>query len=340
MTDQASNPLREEIQKAISENPVLLFMKGTPEQPACGFSARTVAILQSLGQPFAAVDVLPDPRIRQELSALSNWPTIPQLFVDGELRRRLRHRDRDVPVRRAPGGARARRRRSRGARARGAAGAGAAALDREPAVARPLSQVLELPAGTPGTARSAASRRSPRRRSRAPGRAAGRSAPRPRAAALGAAGRGPPRTRPPPGPARAPPCRTGTASSSGSCSGTASPRLRRYAAPRPRPAGSRRAGGRRRGARLEPSRSRYQAIVSSRQSSCGEVFQRSSRLALALENAQFSDEARTSTGEGILGPRHALGARRERQREAKRQLQRRRLDPGQSPEVGEQAVEA
>jgi monothiol glutaredoxin len=51
----------------------------------CGFSARTVAILQSLDKPFAAVDVLPDPRIRQELSALSNWPTIPQLFVDGEL---------------------------------------------------------------------------------------------------------------------------------------------------------------------------------------------------------------------------------------------------------------
>ena len=64
---------------------VILFMKGTPEAPACGFSARTVAILQSSGAPFAAVDILPDPRIRQELSALSNWPTIPQLFVDGEL---------------------------------------------------------------------------------------------------------------------------------------------------------------------------------------------------------------------------------------------------------------
>src|SRR5438067_6024010 len=80
-----TNPLREEIQNAITENPVLLFMKGTPDQPMCGFSARTVAILQSLGRQFAAVDVLPDPRIRQELSALSNWPTIPQLFVDGEL---------------------------------------------------------------------------------------------------------------------------------------------------------------------------------------------------------------------------------------------------------------
>src|SRR2546423_7759273 len=81
----SENPMREAIQSAISENPVILFMKGNPDQPACGFSARTVAILQSLGQPFAAVDVLPDPRIRQELSALSNWPTIPQLFVDGEL---------------------------------------------------------------------------------------------------------------------------------------------------------------------------------------------------------------------------------------------------------------
>jgi monothiol glutaredoxin len=84
MSDE-TNPLRDEISKAISENDVLLFMKGTPDQPACGFSARTVAILQSVGRPFAAVDVLPDPRIRQELSALSNWPTIPQLFVDGEL---------------------------------------------------------------------------------------------------------------------------------------------------------------------------------------------------------------------------------------------------------------
>jgi monothiol glutaredoxin len=73
------------IQEAIAENEVLLFMKGTPEAPRCGFSARTVAALEALGKPFAAVDILPDPRIRQELSALSNWPTIPQLFVRGEL---------------------------------------------------------------------------------------------------------------------------------------------------------------------------------------------------------------------------------------------------------------
>ncbi len=85
MSEAPSNPMRDAIQSAISENPVILFMKGTPEAPACGFSARTVAILKSLDQRFAAVDVLPDPRIRQELSALSNWPTIPQLFVGGEL---------------------------------------------------------------------------------------------------------------------------------------------------------------------------------------------------------------------------------------------------------------
>jgi monothiol glutaredoxin len=80
-----SNPIRDAIADAIAEHKVILFMKGTPDAPACGFSARTVAALQSLDAPFAAVDVLPDPRIRQELSALSDWPTIPQLFVDGEL---------------------------------------------------------------------------------------------------------------------------------------------------------------------------------------------------------------------------------------------------------------
>jgi monothiol glutaredoxin len=79
------NPIRDAIAEAISEHKVILFMKGTPEAPACGFSARTVSMLQSLDAPFAAVDILPDPRIRQELSAISNWPTIPQLFVDGEL---------------------------------------------------------------------------------------------------------------------------------------------------------------------------------------------------------------------------------------------------------------
>ena len=85
MSDETQNPLREAIEDAIGSNDVILFMKGTPEQPMCGFSARTAGALQALEVPFAAVDVLPDPRIRQELSALSNWPTIPQLFVRGEL---------------------------------------------------------------------------------------------------------------------------------------------------------------------------------------------------------------------------------------------------------------
>jgi monothiol glutaredoxin len=80
-----SNPIRDAIASAIAEHDVILFMKGTPEAPACGFSARTVAALQALEVPFAAVDVLPDPRIRQELSALSDWPTIPQLFAGGAL---------------------------------------------------------------------------------------------------------------------------------------------------------------------------------------------------------------------------------------------------------------
>src|SRR5437588_9456973 len=63
----------------------MLFMKGTPEEPACGFAMRTSAALNALGVQYAALDILPDPRIRQELSAISNWPTIPQLFIDAEL---------------------------------------------------------------------------------------------------------------------------------------------------------------------------------------------------------------------------------------------------------------
>jgi monothiol glutaredoxin len=85
MNDPQDNPIRQAIAEAITGNDVILFMKGTPDAPACGFSARTVGVLQSLDTRFAAVDVLGDPRIRQELSALSNWPTIPQLFVGGEL---------------------------------------------------------------------------------------------------------------------------------------------------------------------------------------------------------------------------------------------------------------
>jgi len=81
----SDNEIRDAIATAIADNDVILFMKGSPTSPACGFSARTVAMLEALETPFAAVDILPDPRIRQELSALSKWPTIPQLFHKGEL---------------------------------------------------------------------------------------------------------------------------------------------------------------------------------------------------------------------------------------------------------------
>jgi monothiol glutaredoxin len=77
--------IRDFLENAIKENKVMLFMKGTPEQPRCGFSMRTSGALNALGVRYAALDVLPDPRIREELSGLSGWPTIPQLFVDGEL---------------------------------------------------------------------------------------------------------------------------------------------------------------------------------------------------------------------------------------------------------------
>ena len=81
----SDNEIRTLIAQAIEENETILFMKGSPDAPACGFSARTVAMLQHLEAPFAAVDILPDPRIRQELTAISDWPTIPQLFHKGEL---------------------------------------------------------------------------------------------------------------------------------------------------------------------------------------------------------------------------------------------------------------
>jgi monothiol glutaredoxin len=81
----SEHALRDDIAQAIRDHKVILFMKGTPERPMCGFSARTAAALDAMQTEYAAVDVLPDPRIRQELSALSNWPTIPQLFIGGEL---------------------------------------------------------------------------------------------------------------------------------------------------------------------------------------------------------------------------------------------------------------
>jgi monothiol glutaredoxin len=77
--------IREEITDAIRRNRIMLFMKGTPDMPRCGFSMRTVQCLDAAGADYAAMDILPDPRIRQQLSAQSGWPTIPQLFIDGEL---------------------------------------------------------------------------------------------------------------------------------------------------------------------------------------------------------------------------------------------------------------
>ena len=83
--DMTNAEIHDFLEQAIGENSVMLFMKGTPEEPRCGFSMRTSGALNALDVRYAALDVLPDPRIREELSAISGWPTIPQLFIDGEL---------------------------------------------------------------------------------------------------------------------------------------------------------------------------------------------------------------------------------------------------------------
>jgi monothiol glutaredoxin len=77
--------LHQRIQDVIDNEPVALFMKGTPQFVMCGNSDRALRALREAGAPVTAVDVLPDPAIRQELSAISGWPTIPQVFVKGEL---------------------------------------------------------------------------------------------------------------------------------------------------------------------------------------------------------------------------------------------------------------
>jgi monothiol glutaredoxin len=77
--------LREQIEDVIRDEPVALFMKGTPQAIMCGNSHRALTALHAAGAPVTTVDILPDPRIRQELQALSGWPTIPQVFVKGEL---------------------------------------------------------------------------------------------------------------------------------------------------------------------------------------------------------------------------------------------------------------
>ena len=77
--------IQEQISAVIESEPVALFMKGTPEMVMCGNSYRALNALAAAGAPVTTVDILPDPRIRQELSAISGWPTIPQVFVKGEL---------------------------------------------------------------------------------------------------------------------------------------------------------------------------------------------------------------------------------------------------------------
>jgi len=79
-----SNPTFERIEADIKSNPVVLYMKGTPVFPQCGFSARVVQILSHIGAPFKGVNVLEDMEIREGIKEYANWPTIPQLYVHGE----------------------------------------------------------------------------------------------------------------------------------------------------------------------------------------------------------------------------------------------------------------
>jgi monothiol glutaredoxin len=79
-----SDPTVERIKAEITENPVMLYMKGTAMFPQCGFSARVVQILTHMGVPFKTANVLEDPSLREGVKAFSNWPTVPQLYVKGE----------------------------------------------------------------------------------------------------------------------------------------------------------------------------------------------------------------------------------------------------------------
>ena len=77
--------IEKEIQEQIKSNPILLYMKGSPDAPQCGFSSRATQLLISCGKPFSFVDILSNPKIRASLPKVSNWPTFPQLFIGGEL---------------------------------------------------------------------------------------------------------------------------------------------------------------------------------------------------------------------------------------------------------------
>src|SRR5262245_22617271 len=80
----ADDKLLTDIKKAIADNTIVLFTKGTRDEPRCGFSARTIGVFNELGKPFEVIAVLPDPRIRETLSSYSKWPTIPQVFIKGK----------------------------------------------------------------------------------------------------------------------------------------------------------------------------------------------------------------------------------------------------------------
>jgi monothiol glutaredoxin len=84
MTDVATDTTHAFIAKTVSDNPVVLFMKGVPEQPRCGFSAVVVQILDHLGVDFVGVDVLQDESLRDGVKRFTDWPTIPQLYVKGD----------------------------------------------------------------------------------------------------------------------------------------------------------------------------------------------------------------------------------------------------------------
>jgi monothiol glutaredoxin len=75
----------DKIQKQVSDNPIIIYMKGTPDMPMCGFSSRAVEVLKQCGKEFAYVNVILDQEIMQELPNFKNWPTFPQLYINGEL---------------------------------------------------------------------------------------------------------------------------------------------------------------------------------------------------------------------------------------------------------------
>ncbi len=84
MTDVTTNPIGERLDALVSANDIVLFMKGTPLFPQCGFSSRAIAILDRIGAQYETVDVLADQEVRQGIKQYSDWPTIPQLYVKGE----------------------------------------------------------------------------------------------------------------------------------------------------------------------------------------------------------------------------------------------------------------